>query len=165
MGPGAADEDHRGLALGPGPDLVPRRLDLRHLLGDDLLDPVDQLLVAEVLGDLAQRLGGGLGADEVHLDPGDAVLRLQHVGHVVDRAVAHDAVQVGLVGRGELVVGRVAGKGGDIGDPALLEDPVDLEAVAADVVLAQQVDLELVGLVGHPILPTTWLKTWLLAIW
>ena len=98
------------------------------------------------LGDLAQRFGGRLGADEVDLDPGDAVFHLQHVGHVVDRAVAHDAAQIGLVGGGELVVGRVAGKGGDIGDPALLEDPVDLETVAADVVFAQQVDLVLVGL-------------------
>jgi hypothetical protein len=56
------------------------------------------------------------------------------------------AVQVRLVGRGELVVGRVAGKGGDAGDAAFFEDPVDLEAVAADVVFAQQVDLEFAGL-------------------
>ncbi len=50
------------------------------------------------------------------------------------------------MGRGKLVVGRVAGEGRDAGDAAFLEDPVDLEAVAADVVLAQQVDLVFAGL-------------------
>ncbi|KAF5038634.1 hypothetical protein DSECCO2_552200 [anaerobic digester metagenome] len=52
------------------------------------------------------------------------------------------------MGRGELVVGRVAGEGGDVRDAAFFEDAVDLEPVAADVVLAQEVDLELAGLLG-----------------
>ena len=83
--------------------------------------------ITEILGDLAQGLGRGLGADEVDLDPRDAELGFKHVGHVVDGTVAHDRGQVGLVGRGELVVGRVAGEGGYVGDAALLEDAVDLE--------------------------------------
>ena len=56
MGPGAADEHHGGLAFGAGRDLLPGRLHLRHLFGDHLLDRVDQFLVAEVLGDLAQAI-------------------------------------------------------------------------------------------------------------
>ena len=143
VGTGAAHEKHGGLAFGARTHIVHDGLDLGHLLGDDILHAGNELGITEVLGDLAQGLGRGLGADEVHLDPRDAVLGLEHVGHVVDGTVAHDRRQVGLVGRGELVVGGVAREGGDVGDAALGQDAVDLETVAADVVLAQQVDLEL----------------------
>jgi len=56
--------------------------------------------------------------------------------------VAHNAGQVRGMGPGELVVGGVAGEGGRQGDPALVQDALDLEGVPADVVFAQQVDAE-----------------------
>ena len=91
-----------------------RTLDhVRHFLGDDRFDAVDQFRIFEILGDLAQRLRRGLRADEIDLDPRDAEFLLHHLGHVVDRAVAHDAVEIGRVGVGELVVAGVAAEGGD----------------------------------------------------
>ncbi|KAF5033836.1 hypothetical protein DSECCO2_602530 [anaerobic digester metagenome] len=143
VGAGAADEEHGGLAFGARTDLVHDLLDLKHLLFDDLLDAVDEFLVLEVGGHAAQRLGRGRGTDEVDLDPGDAELGFHHLGHVVERTVAHDGVEVGLVGDAEGIHRGVAGEGGDQGEAALLQDALDLERVAADVVLAEDVDLEL----------------------
>jgi hypothetical protein len=165
VGARAAHEEHGRLAVGARAHVGGHGFHLGHLLGDDLFHAVDERAVAEVLGDLTQRLGRGGRADEVHLDPRDAVLGLQHVGHVVDGPVAHDGVEVGLVGRGELVVGRVAREGGVVGDAALLEDAVDLEAVAADVVLAEQVDAVLAGLVGIVLAHHVAEYIWLLAMW
>src|SRR5665647_3053894 len=95
--------------------------DLGHLRGDHDLDARDQLRVVEVPRDLAQRLGGGVRADEVDLDPQDAVLGLHHLGHVADGPVAHDEVEVGILGTGDLGVLRVAAEGGRELDPALGE--------------------------------------------
>ena len=50
------------------------------------------------------------------------------------------------MGAGKLVIGRVAGEGGDGGNATLLEHTVDFEAVTTNVVLAQQVDLILARL-------------------
>ena len=121
---------------------LPHLLHRRHLPGDDLFHLGGQLGVLEITGDLPQGLGGGLGPDEVHLDPGDAELLFHHLRHVVDGAVAHDQVQVGGVRVGKLIIAGVAAEGGDQGDAAVLEEALDLEGVAADVVFPQQVDLE-----------------------
>ena len=105
MGPRAADKQHRRLALGPGTDIGLHRQNIRHLFTNNLLHGSNELLITEVFGDLAQRLGCGIGTDEIHLDPGNPVFGLQHVGHIVDGAVAHDRVEVGLMSRGKLVIG------------------------------------------------------------
>ena len=39
-------------------------------------------LIAKIGGYLTQGFGSGFGTDEVHLDPGDAVLRFQHVRYI-----------------------------------------------------------------------------------
>ena len=101
------------------------------------------VLILEVSGDFPQRFGRAAGADEVHLEPRHAEPLLDHVGHVIDRAVAHHAIQVGHVGVLELLHRRVAAERGHQIDPAPLEQVLEHEGVAADVVLAQQADVEL----------------------
>jgi len=149
VGAGATDEHRGGLALEAALHVLDHGTEGGHLLGDDFLGAVDELFVAEEFCDLAQRLGRLLGADEVHLDPRDAELRLHHLGHVIDRAVAHDDVEVGGVALADLLVADVAReRRGDV-DAALLEELVDLPGVATDIVFAEDVDAELrlVGLV------------------
>ena len=141
VGPRTADKHHDRLFFGAGQDIEQRSFNGRHLFSDNLFNLVDKLLFAEVAGNLAQRLGRGLGADEIHLDPWYAVLGLHHVRHIVDGAVAHNRIEVRGMGGDKLVIGGVSGKGRDAGDPAFLEDPVNLETVATDVILTQQVDL------------------------
>jgi hypothetical protein len=78
--------------------------------------------------------------------------------------VAHDQVQIGGVGVGEGVDAGIAAVGGNQGDAATLEQPLDLESIPADVVLAEQIDT----VPPSPIVssrPTTCLKIPLLAIW
>ena len=93
----AAHEQHRRLALAARLHHHARRLHLGHLFGDHLFHARLQPVVFKVLGNPAQRLGRRLGADEVHLHPRNAEALFHHLGHVVDRAVAHDQVQVGRV--------------------------------------------------------------------
>ena len=81
-------------------------------------------------------------ADEVDLDPRDAELLLHHLGHVIDGPVAHDEVEVRRVGVGEMVDAGIAAERGDHRNAALLKQTFDLEGIAADIVLAQQIDLE-----------------------
>ena len=141
--PGTAHEEHghfpshRDLALHPHLD------HFRHFLGDDCLDTLDQFRVFEVVGYLSKRLCSRFRPDEIDLDPGDAELGLHHFRHIVDRAVAHDGVEIRCVGVGELVVCGIAAEGGDNGDAAVIHDAVDFKRVPADVVLAEQVDLVL----------------------
>ena len=149
VGAGATDEHRGGLALEAALHVLDHGPEGGHLLGDDFFGAVDELFIAEEFCDLAQRFRRLIGTDEVHFDPRDAELRLHHLGHVIDRAVAHDDVEVGRVALADLFVADVAReRRGDV-DAALLEELVDLPGVAADVVFAEDVDAELrlVGLV------------------
>ncbi len=86
---------------------------------------------------LPQRLVRCLDADEVHLQPGGAVLGLHHLGDVVDRTVALDQVEVGEVQVLDVEVTGVPGQDAVDRIADLLEDPFQLPAVPADVVLAR----------------------------
>jgi hypothetical protein len=57
--------------------------------------------------------------------------------------VAHDQVEIGHVRAGEVVVAGVPAEGRLQGYAALLEDAVEFEGVASDVVFAEQIDHEL----------------------
>ena len=122
--------------------------DLGHLFLDDPLHTLRQFRIVEVLRDPAEGLRRPLRAEKVHLDPGDAVLRFDHLGHVVDRAVAHHAVQIGGVGILELADRRVPAETCNQRDAAPLQQLLDHEGVAADVVLTQHVDAELFRRLG-----------------
>ena len=108
VGARTADEERGFLAHVLGLDLGLDRAHGGHFGGDDFLDAGFEFLVVEELRDLAQRLRGGFRADEVHLEPRDAELGFHHLGHVVDRAVAHDDVEVGLVALGDFIVADVS---------------------------------------------------------
>ena len=142
VGPGAAHEQHGGLAGQAGGHVRADGGHLGQLVGDHRFHPGRELRVPEVLGDLAQALGGAVGADEVDLEPGDAELLLHHLGHVVDGAVAHHHVELGVVRGGDVAVLHVPREGGHQVDAAEVEDALDLEGVPADVVFPEQVDGE-----------------------
>ena len=78
-------------------------------------------LVAEVGGDLPERLGRRIGPDKIDLEPGDAVPFFHHLRHVVDGAVAHDDIQICRMGARKLIVLRVAAEGGVDGQAALYQ--------------------------------------------
>ncbi len=143
MGPGATHKEHGSFALAPGLGFLPRGLHPGHLPGDDRLDLLRQLGVVKIFGDLPQGLGCGLSPDKIDLDPRNAELGFHHLGHVIDGAVAHDEVEVGGMGIGKIVIAGVAAEGGNQRDAAVLEEALDLEGIAADVVFPQHVDFEL----------------------
>ncbi len=145
MRPAAADEEHRRLPLAARPDFVLDLAHRGHFLGHDRLGPPDQLRVVEIPRDLAERLGRGRRPDEIHLEPGDAVFLLDHVGDVVDRPVAHDHVEVGGVGVLEALDAGIAAEGGHQGDAAALQQVFEHEGVAADVVFAEHAQAEAAG--------------------
>ena len=94
MRPRTADKQRGFLALVPRLDLLAHRPQRQHFLRDDFLDAVRELLAVEEFGDLAQRFRRGLRADEIHLDPRNAELLLHHLRDVIDRAMAHHAVEL-----------------------------------------------------------------------
>ena len=79
--------------------------------------------------------------------------------------MAHDQVQVGGVGVGELIDAGVPAEGGDQGDAAVFEYPLDFKGIAADIVFPEQVDPILALPAPYRRVPITCLKIPLLAIW
>ena len=57
VGPAAAHEEHRRLALAAAADVAADFLDFHHLRGNHTFDLGEQVRIFEVLGDLAERLG------------------------------------------------------------------------------------------------------------
>jgi hypothetical protein len=131
----AADEQHDLLALQARLVLGDHRVHQRAVLGDDLLG-VGLDGVVEVAGDLAQALLDHRRAEEVVLDPGNAVLLFHVPADVVHRAVAVQHVELGLGGVLQLGDGAVAGPLGDHAQAHLLEQDAAGPGVAADVVVA-----------------------------
>src|SRR5208282_6323380 len=129
---------------------VANRTKRGHLLRDHFLHAVREFLALEILGDLPQRFRGGISADEVDLEPRDPEFLLHHLGHVIDRAMAHDRVELHDVRPAYLVVTYIAAQRSDDLDAAFLEQRVDFPGIAADVVLAQDIDCKL-GVVGRVI--------------
>ncbi|MPN02634.1 hypothetical protein SDC9_149850 [bioreactor metagenome] len=137
VGTGSADVEHDRTSVDPGADRSANRLDSGHFLRDHDLDAGSECRVVEVAGDLAQALGGGLRADDIHLHPRDAELGLHHLGHVVDRTMALNEVQVGIGRASDLGVLCIPAEGRHQLDTAAGQDPLDLERVTTDVVLPQ----------------------------
>ena len=93
-------------------------------------------LVVEERRDAAERLGDLGRAEEVVLDPGDAVLLLHVPRDVVHRAVAVERLSLDLRRVLELGEGAVAGPLRDHAQAHLLEQGARRPGVAADVVVA-----------------------------
>ena len=84
VGSGTADKEHGCLAVGFGNDLCSGSIHSFQLFGNDLLNPVFQFLVVEVVGNPSKGLGSALGTDKVDLGPGNSVLLFHHLGNIVD---------------------------------------------------------------------------------
>ena len=84
MRPRAADEQHGGFALRARSNRFLRLQHWRHFFGNHLFHAVFQFLIAVIFGNFAQRFRARFRADKIHFNPGNAVFRFHHFGHVVN---------------------------------------------------------------------------------